>query len=379
MNREIFFYIAAFLIDAGIGVLSVAVPLRAIEMNASPFILGFIGFLLSLFYLSFSLVFGRLSDKKGSRPFMVGGCLIFLFSAIFFLFVNSLTRIFILMGLVGVGMGMFWSPMEVWIAKVSDNLPKSIGHFSVAWCAGIAVGSFTSGALFQIDWRLPFLIIALSSMLALFFVYRCPLVSSAPIVHQAAKGKEDKTRSSFLQIGWILNFAAWFGVGTVRYLFPKLAVDLNITPFVLGVLMFLIGAIQALISYIMGKTSGWHYRFKVLVLIQILMCFGFLILVFSSSVLLFLCAFIVFGIGMGVAYFSSLYYSLTGGHSQGERSGIHEMLVGSGGLAGPLIGGIVAQSFNMRAPFILCAVLMLVAMVIAKYIYSKYEKMQTDN
>lgn len=373
LKKEISFYIAAFLVDAGIGVLTVAVPLLAIGMDASPFILGFIGFLSSLFYLSLSILFGRLSDKMGSLPFTAGGCVIFSISSVLFFFSSSFTHIFILMGLIGIGMAMFWTPMEVWIAKVSNNLLKSLGYFSVSWCAGISVGSFISGALFQINPRLPFLFIAILCLAAMFFVYRCPKTLSTPVI-QEVKKEENKLKNSFLLIGWVMNFAAWFGIGVIRYLFPKLAVNMGITPFMLGILMFVIGAVQALVSYVMGHTSKWHYGINFLILIQLSLCAGFLILFFSNSTSLFICAFALFGIGVGVAYFSSLYYSLAGGCARGERSGIHEMLVGSGGLAGPLLGGIVAQSFNVRAPFALCAIVMLCAIVLEKNIVRKNEK-----
>ena len=360
--------------------LTIAVPLLAIRMNASPLILGFTGFFFSLFYLSFSPLFGKLSDRVGlddrtrAFPFTVIGCIILLFSATFFPFSSSFAHIFILMGLTGIGMAMFWSPLEVWITKTSDDLLKSLSLFNVFWCAGISVGSLISGILFQINWHFPFLFIGIFYLAAIFFLYRCPRVSSTQIFHNVEDGKEKRVKDFFLHIGWIANFIAWFGIGILRYLFPKLAVTLGITPFMIGVLMFLLGATQSLIFYIMGHTSGWQHRLNFLILMQLVMCGGFLILCFSSSLFLFFPAFILFGAGVGVSYFSSLYYSLESKYEKGERSGIHELIVGAGGLVGPLLGGIAAQHFSLRAPFILCIAIMIGGIVLEKNIVKRNEK-----
>jgi len=272
------------------------------------------------------------------------------------------------MGLMGAGMAMFWSPIEAWIAKVSDNLPKSLGYFNISWCAGISVGSLMGGVLFEINWRLPFIFTALFSLITIFFLYYCPRALLTPILQNVIEKKTDKLENPFILVAWIGNFIAWFGIGTIRYLFPKLAVSLGITPFILGVLMFLLTGIQAFISYVLGRISKWHDRFNFLIFAQILMGIGFLIPYFASSTLMFFCAFTLIGVGIGVVYFFSIYYSLAAGHSMGERGGVHEALVGLGGLVGPLMGGIVAQNFNIRAPFLLCTMMMLGGIVIEKII-----------
>jgi MFS family permease len=78
-------------------------------------------------------------------------------------------------------------------------------------------------------------------------------------------------------------------------------------------------------------------------------------------------AFAVAGMGAGVTYVSSLYYSLEGhAVSRGARAGIHEAVLGSGVFLGPLFGGFVAEIFGLRAPYIMSA-LVFVAVAIAVY------------
>jgi predicted MFS family arabinose efflux permease len=78
-----------------------------------------------------------------------------------------------------------------------------------------------------------------------------------------------------------------------------------------------------------------------------------LLLFFSDSPAGFLPAMVLLGTSAGFTYFSSIYYSLNTGENRGARSGIHEALIGSGIVAGPLTGGMVAQTWGLRSPYLL--------------------------
>ena len=166
------------------------------------------------------------------------------------------------------------------------------------------------------------------------------------------------------------NFMVWFVVGAARFLFPKLAVDIGITPEMLGFMLFTITASQAVTSYILCCSSGWHYRLSFLLTVEAAVAAGFLLLIFSSNNVLFFFAFALAGIGAGVAYFSSLYYSLSDASSKGSGSGIHESIVGSGSLLGPLIAGILAQNYTLRAPYLACVILVL-GVIVLQAVYFK--------
>jgi MYXO-CTERM domain-containing protein len=50
---------------------------------------------------------------------------------------------------------------------------------------------------------------------------------------------------------------------------------------------------------------------------------------------------IVFGLAVGLIYYSSLFYAMdVGGEAQGEHGGIHEALIGAGIFGGPAIGSV---------------------------------------
>jgi len=55
---------------------------------------------------------------------------------------------------------------------------------------------------------------------------------------------------------------------------------------------------------------------------------------------------------------SSLFHSVNTIFQRGPRVAIHETVLGTGALLGPLMGGIVAQHLGLRAPYLMaCAVI----------------------
>lgn len=348
------------------------VPLLAIKIGASPFVLGFTGFLASLTYLIFSPIFGRIADRKNPLYITVIGCLLFASSSVFLIFFHSIPFILLIMGVVGLGTSMFWSPLEVWIARTVDDLRKAVGYFNLSWCIGLSIGSLLSGFLFEMNWRLPLLLVALSCFFIIIFLFMCPKVPlSIPPPDDEASIPIKRRRNPFVIIGWTANFVGWFTIGTLRYLFPKLAVDISIPPSVIGLLTFVMAIFQAISSFGIGYMVRWHYNIGFLLLVQITMILGFLLIVFSSSIPLFFLAFILLGTCIGIAYFFSLFYSLESEEGKGQKSGIHESIVGAGALLGPLLGGIVAQYSTIRMPFVLCVLFILIGMLMEIIYYNK--------
>ena len=47
---------------------------------------------------------------------------------------------------------------------------------------------------------------------------------------------------------------------------------------------------------------------------------------------------VIFGLAVGLIYYSSLFYSMDVGESKGKRGGIHEAAIGVGVFTGPAVG-----------------------------------------
>ena len=94
----------------------------------------------------------------------------------------------------------------------------------------------------------------------------------------------------------------------------------------------------------------------------------------TNNPYMFALAFILAGCCGGVTYVSSLMYSLEGAvQSRGKRSGLHEAVLGSGSVIGPLLGGVVGETLGLHAPFTAAAVVFGLA-IIAQLLYSSHNR-----
>jgi len=78
------------------------------------------------------------------------------------------------------------------------------------------------------------------------------------------------------------------------------------------------------------------------------------------------------GLCASLTYYSSLYYTVRLMKRKGKGTGLHESIVGSGVVLGPLLGGIMAHSAGLRAPYILCVVVLAVVIVIELSLIKKH-------
>jgi MFS family permease len=91
---------------------------------------------------------------------------------------------------------------------------------------------------------------------------------------------------------------------------------------------------------------------------------GLLLIYGSSRPLLFAFALILVGLSASVTIYSSQFYVIQFMKKKGKGTGIHESIVGAGALSGPILGGIAAQFAGLRAPYLLCLVVLFVAVIV---------------
>ena len=230
-------------------------------------------------------------------------------------------------------------------------------------------GFFSAGFLFRIGQEIPFAFGVISIVITMLFLYRqppMPRIIKSTIGSTIAKTGEDRPGNygSFLYIAWCANFVSWFNLGVMRNLFPKLGTELGFSSMLVGTLIFIITFTQTIMFFILGRTHRWHYRLGPILLFQFLSFLSLWIFVFSSSVIYFATAMIFLGLSAGLTYFSSIFYSLYGSLDKGRKSGLHEAVIGTGALFGPLAGGLFADRFGIRAPYIVAAIVLAAAMLL---------------
>jgi MFS family permease len=363
-------FIAAFCL--GINILDSTILLIE-KFEISAFLLGIVGGIRAFFYSVFAVSFGRVYDGGNYKRLALTASALYALVWFSVPWINALHLLLILLcGFSPFAMGMFWPSLIVWFSHKAERekLTETLGIFNISWCIGITGGSFIGGFLLKLGYWLPFTlssIFMLTNLLILFILSGEPLFL-AP-THDSGRrsptlSEKENNNQNFLYIGWIANFIYVFIATMIRALFPKLAYSLNINPQILGILLAIFSFAQGSMFLILRKKTFWHYRLLPILIFQTIALLGILGIILGKSPYIFGPAFLLFGIFGGISYFSSIFYSVHFQKGRGQRAGLHEGVMGSGALFGPLLGGIFAHYFGLKAPYVLALILLGVGIVV---------------
>lgn len=362
--RERDFYLAAIIMDGCLGAVFFSIPLLVLRVGGSVLDMGIAGTVGASAYAVWSPIAGRLADKVKKKGMVVASALSFALILMGTKWISHISHILVMMSLIGVSLASFFPPLQVGLSSGKDQraLSKALGNYNVSWTTGLFLGAIMGGFLFELDWKLPFYFSALGSLFLAIGVFFSSHKGEEPRTKKTqvyGPDPEPFNRKRYLLVGWIANFISWFIIATIRNIFPKLAVELGIDPHNLGILLAIPYIAQVVTFMALGRSKGWHYRVLPIVSVQIL-ALGALAIIFAAThQILFVFAFVFLGLSSGVTYFSSIFYSLHTGGRKGKKAGLHESILGSGALLGPILGGWGASLYGLRAPYVICFCLLL--------------------
>jgi hypothetical protein len=150
-------------------------------------------------------------------------------------------------------------------------------------------------------------------------------------------------------MAWFTNPFAYIAINTLIAVMPSLATRLGLSTTLAGffgsVWCFArLGAFAALWVW-----PGWHYRFRWLLSAYLALIISFAVMLTVPSLAVLVTTQVLFGVALGLIYYSSLYYSMDVGETKGEHGGIHEAVIGLGNFAGPAVGA-VSLHFLSQSP-----------------------------
>jgi predicted MFS family arabinose efflux permease len=285
------------------------------------------------------------------------------------LFMTQVREIWIILALSvvnGLCLSIYWPSLQAWIAdrQTGSGLARDIGSFNMSWTAATLAGPILSGALYGLYAGLPFLVAAGIALLLFLLVFKTVHereASPTEPIDRADRETSNRQRR-FLFASWVANFASWFIMGNARYQFPKLARELNIPPHLIGLVLGFLGFALFAGFFLLRRTDRWFFVSHFLFSAQVLALVGVSLLIVSSKAALFALALVMIGLSCSVTYYSSLYYAVHLLKKKGKGTGLHESILGGGAVLGPILGGVAAQYSGLRAPYLLCAGVLVMAL-----------------
>jgi hypothetical protein len=143
----------------------------------------------------------------------------------------------------------------------------------------------------------------------------------------------------------LVNPLAYLSINTVISTIPSLTKHLGFSPMKAGFVCSIWLFSRAVAFVLLRLWPRWHYRFRFLACSHIAMIISFGAMLLSRSVLVLTGAEVVFGLAVGLIYYSSLFYAMDVSEAKGEHGGIHEAAIGAGNAAGPATAAVALMLF----------------------------------
>jgi predicted MFS family arabinose efflux permease len=249
-----------------------------------------------------------------------------------------------------------WPTIEALVSGGEDavGLPRMVGTYNVVWASTNALALFAGGTLveafgFKVIFYVP-LFLCLTQLAAVCWLEK-RVLSAAPATHAepAPASVPDPNRPSrakaqaFLRMAWLANPFAYIAINTLIPELPGLATRFHLSPMFAGFACSLWGFVRFGTFLTLWYWTGWHYRFRWLVVAFALLIVSFAAILTVPSLAVLIVAQIFFGGAIGLIYYSSLFYSMDAGDAKGDHGGIHEAAIGVGNCIGPAAGAVTLQ------------------------------------
>jgi len=358
MNKVLLVYVVALIVGFSYGMHNPVVPLFSKDLGASYFDLGIIGFSNFIPYMFIPLFVGLLLDRFNKGLLLSLGLVIDTLSIYLLSIAESVPQVIIYRTLVGVAHSFFWPPCESIISQSTtpQNRVKAISQFMAFFVVGLMIGPLVGSFLlehFDVSYRIIFQIAA--------FAIATSLVASLVL---SKNGKSSRTgmisitsAKHLLKFPTVITILLFCSVsfGVFLAIIPAYMSERSISESNIELLFFIFG-ISRLISLFVSNYLTKKFLVSLLLVILSISS-GMLMLFYSHSMVEFSIAVLMLGFGF------SVYFPLTfeiimrkAKENAGALIGAYEATFGIGWAFGPLIIGVIANSFGSAIPYLVLSI-----------------------
>jgi len=366
INTKIFItlFLAIFFTTLGVGLVVPLLPVYAHELGAGAFQVGLVFAAFSLTRSIFVPYFGKLSDKKGKKPFLTTGLLIFFFLSILYTYSKNIETLILLRLGQGFASAMVLPVAQAYIGIMTPPQKEGrvMGLFSISLYGGLSIGPLLGGVVK--DWFSINASFLSMGALCLFGFVLCLLLLPREDVLQknnpSGSGKSKsylaivKTPAIFSLFTFRICFTTCIGIiWTFLPLFANTMLDLSSSAigFVIMINVFIAGLLQAPMGYIADRFSK-----KIMVTAGgVLAIISLLCLNYATSFNGLVIANGIFGLAGGISLPAIMALGIIEGRktrAMGSIMGLLTMAHSLGMLVGPLLAGIIIDVFSIETIFV---------------------------
>jgi MFS family permease len=375
LNKKLFgtLFFALFATITGVGIVVPLLPVYANNLGASGFYIGLIFGAFSLSRSAFLPWFGRWSDLKGRKPFIVTGLLAYAGVSVAFILSTQVGHLIIIRFFQGIASAMIMPVVQAYIGDITPPGQEgfTMGMFNMSMFFGLSLGP-VAGGLIKDHFSLNTTFMAMGFLALVGFGLCLGLLPDKS--REFAMRHEKKPRRWRDIVGdrvimglFCFRLAYTGSIGIIWGFLPVLADEqLGLSSSQIGILVMLgvliSGAIQAPMGYVADR-----WRRKPMVIMGGLLA-GAAVFAYSradSFMELFMIS-TVFGLGGGIAMPAIMAVSVNKGQQAEAMGSVISLLTMAhslGMMFGALLAGLMMDWFQLRGAFELGAAWMFVGVV----------------
>jgi len=359
--------LAIFSSMLGAGIVVPLLPLYAESMGATGLSLGFIFAGFSISRTIFTPVFGRLSDRKGRKLFLVIGLFAYALISFTFVLADNVYQLVLIRVVHGVTGAMILPIAQAYIGDLSPEGEegKWMGYSNAAFFSGFGFGPLMGGVL-TTQWGMDLAFITMGVLNLLAFAIAVILLPRSDVKKMAATPPLsflDMRRSGNMVGLFSFRLAVALGRSSFFTFLPLFAaMRLGLPENFIGILISVHVLLISLLGVLGGKVADIFNR-RALVIIGCLVIFTYLLLIPLSPGFWPLMALCILGsIGSAVSTPAVMAMTVEEGRKYGMGSAIAAitMALSIGMAMGPIISGALVDLADINAAFYFSAGLALV-------------------
>jgi MFS transporter, DHA1 family, tetracycline resistance protein len=386
-NRSKSIIFIVILIDLlGFGIIIPIIPTLASKVfNATDFEIGLVIASFSFAQFIFSSIWGRLSDEIGRKPVIIISMSGNILAYLLFAWSHNLFLLFVSRLLAGACAGSI-SAAQAYMSDVSSHKEraKSMALIGMAFSLGFVLGPFIGGVLSKHGYELPGYFAAFLSLAALIST----IIWLKESLDKTKVKQQVKRKFNLSNLADALKHP---NIGILLIMYTLLITAISILYSILALFLYknfgfseqsngyvfaFIGFIGAIAQGTIGLMTKKFPERKILLWGNLLAAIGITLLAFSSNILMlvFFLAFYALGSGIGQTIIPSLISQSVEPEEQGGTLGLNQSLGSLARVLGPILGGLIFETFGHTFPFIIAGLIVFIVFVMSFYTRKIYNE-----
>ncbi|MDY6935611.1 MAG: MFS transporter [Spirochaetota bacterium] len=371
MDKKIFsvLFFSIFSAILGVGIVVPFLPVYAHDLGASGVYIALIFGAFSLSRAFFLPYFGRLSDIKGRKPFIMSGLLIYALVSIAFFFSEDINSLIIIRFIQGIGSAMVLPVTHAYIGEITPPGREgfAMGLFNISLYGGLSLGPLAGGIIKdRFNIQVTFGFMGIFALIALILCISM-LPSRSSEKHSLRRGKPQTYRNllkdKLITSLFIFRMCYTTCIGIVWSFLPVLADgEFALSSFLIGVLVMIGVLISGLLQTPMGYLADRVDKRNLIIIGGLLTAVAIFSLEFANGFWDMLFSNIAYGLGGGIAMPALMAISVVKGNQMGSMGSIMALLTLGhtiGMFSGSLFAGIMMDLFGLHVVFYSGAIIML--------------------